>query len=260
MPLSLACQGGPVLPLAATPNNLVSYANPSLGIRLDLSVNSTSLEPGDKIAITINEQNLSPNPDKIQAASNWRLEGLSLSPCGTLDLPIGFAILKGYYTKDNVATGHPLQLYQPGPYFCPAAVSGIKSYVFDPESNLASVVTRASSIGFKLTIQGQGVFAGSWSRTMPIQGQTIFHQFSPGVYTVVGGDEWGDITILNFTVTQASCHSTLQLTSHPPPKGASHKDITISLTWLAKPLGSNDDLVGHAHGHSRQHERKACHD
>ena len=259
MPLSLAYHGGPVLPLAATPNNLVSDSNPSLGIRLDLSVNSTYFEPGDKIAITINERNLSPTPNKIQAASNWRLEGLSLSPCGTLDLPIGFVILKGYYTKDNVASGHPLQLYQPGPYFCPAAVSGIKSYAFDPESNLASVVTRTSNIGFKLTIQGQGVFAGSWSRTMPIQGQTIFHQFSLGVYTVVGGDEWGDITILNFTVTQASCHPTPPLTSHPSPKGDSDKDITTSLTWPAKPLGSNDDLVGQAHGHSHQHERNACH-
>jgi hypothetical protein len=29
----------------------------------------------------------------------------------------------------------------------------------------------------------------------------IEHAFDPGIYTVVGGDEWGALVILHFTVT-----------------------------------------------------------
>ena len=35
----------------------------------------------------------------------------------------------------------------------------------------------------------------------PFLGLATFHQFSPGVYTVAGGDEWGTLLVLNFTVS-----------------------------------------------------------
>src|SRR5207245_7619552 len=103
----------------ALPIYNVSDSNPALGIRLDLSVNSTSLKPGNTIAITISENNLRPIPNEVRAASDWKLQGLSLGPCGTVNRPIGFAIFKGNYTKENLSAGNPLQLYQPGTYFSP---------------------------------------------------------------------------------------------------------------------------------------------
>jgi len=203
MAISLAYPVWFLLQLTASPYNNVSDSNPALGIRLDLSVNSTSLKPGDTIAITIRENNLRPIPNEVRAASDWKLQGLSLGPCGTVNRPIGFAIFKGNYTKENLSTGHPLQLYQPGTYFCPMILSGISSYVFEPLSNLADVVGSCTpNPCFKLQIEDRTQVAGSWSEPMfPFLGLATFHQFSPGVYTVAGGDEWGTLLVLNFTVS-----------------------------------------------------------
>src|SRR6266702_3393376 len=202
MAISLAYPAWLLSHLTASPHNGVSDSNSALGIRLDLSVNSTSLKPGDKIAITISKRNLRLVPNEVRAASDWKIRGLNLGPCGTVNLPIGFAILKGNYTKDNISTGHPLQLYEPGAYFCPAILSGINSYVFDPASNLANVVGSCTpNPCFKLPIESHAQVAGSWSETIfPFLDQATFHQFSPGVYTVAGGDEWGGILVLNFTI------------------------------------------------------------
>jgi len=177
-------------------NNTASDSNSGLGIRLDLSVNSTSLKPGDKITITISESNLRLVLNEVRAASAWKLQGLSLGPCGTVNRPIGFAIFKGNYTRENLSAKHPLQLYQPGAYFCPMILSRINSYVFEPLSNLADVE------GFKLQIEDQTQVAGAWCEPiLPFPGLATFHPFSPGVYTVVGGDEWGDLIVLHFTVS-----------------------------------------------------------
>jgi len=202
MAISLAYPAWLLSHLTASPYNTVSYSNPAVGLRLDLSVNSTSFNPGDDIAITINEHNLRLLPNEVRAASDWKLQGLSLGPCGTVNRPIGFAVFHGNYTKDDISAGHPLQLYKPGTYFCPMILSGINSYIFDPASNLANVMgTCTPNPCFKLPIEDQSEVAGSWGETiLPFLGQATFHQFSPGVYTVAGGDEWGDILLLSFTV------------------------------------------------------------
>jgi len=202
MAMSLAYPAWLLSHLTASAFNTGSDSNSALGIRLDLSVNSTSLKSGDKIAITISERNLRLVPNEVQAASDWKIRGLSLGPCGTVNLPIGFAILKGNYTKDNVSTGNPLQLYKPGVFFCPMILSGINSYAFEPASNLANVVGSCTpNPCFKLPIGSHAQVAGSWSETIfPFLDQATFHQFSPCVYTVAGGDEWGGILVLNFTI------------------------------------------------------------
>jgi len=229
MAISLAYPVWFLSQLTASPYNNVSNSNPALGIRLDLSVNSTSLKPGDTIAITISENNLRPIPNEVRAASDWKLQGLSLGPCGTVNRPIGFAIFKGNYTKENLSARHPLQLYQPGTYFCPMILSGINSYVFEPLSNLADVVVGSCTTNpcFKLQIEEQTQVAGSWSEpTLPFPGLATFHQFSPGVYTVAGGDEWGDLLVVNFTVSGPGgqghkCDNRDHNPGHPEPLLAS---------------------------------------
>ncbi len=202
MAISLAYPAWLLSHLTASPHNTVSDSNSALGIRLDLTVNSTSLKPGEMIAITLSEQNIRFFPNEVRAASDWKVQGLSLGPCGTVNRPIGFAIFRGNYTTDNISAGHPLQLYKPGAYFCPAILSGISSYVFDPANNLANVMgTCTPNPCFKLQIEDQSEFAGSWGETtLPFLSQATFHQFTPGVYTVAGGDEWGGILVLNFTI------------------------------------------------------------
>ncbi len=78
MAISLAYPAWLLSHLTASPHNGVSDSNSALGIRLDLSVNSTSLKPGDKIAITISERNLRLVPNEVRAASDWKIRGLNL--------------------------------------------------------------------------------------------------------------------------------------------------------------------------------------
>jgi len=183
-------------------SDTASDSNSGLGIRLDLSLSSISLKPGEKIAVTISENNLRPFPNEVRAASDWKFQGLSLGPCGTVNRPIGFAIFKGNYTNENISAGHSLQLYL-GTYFCPMILSRINSYVFEPLSNLADVGSGcAPNPCFPLQIEGQTQVAGAWREPiLPFPGLATFHQFSPGVYTVAGGDEWGDLIVLHFTVS-----------------------------------------------------------
>ncbi len=185
----------------ASPYNSVSVSNPTLGTRLDLSVASTSIKVGDDITITISEHNTRSVENQIATASNWNIRGLSLGPCH-LDIPIGLAIMRGYYTKDSIAGGLPLALWHPGPYFCQLEV-GVNSYIFDPASSLATIVTyQGPNTTFKLQTENRVHFSGSWTEgTQPFQEDAGFQPFSPSMYTLVGGDEWGDILVLNFTVS-----------------------------------------------------------
>jgi hypothetical protein len=187
----------------ASPYNSVSVSNPTLGIRLDLSVASTSIKAGDDITITIGEYNMRAGENQIGTASNWKIKGLSLGPCN-FDSPIGLAIMQGYYTKDSIAAGLHLALWHPGIYFCQdEGGGGIVSYTFDPASSLATIVTyQGPNTTFKLQTENQVHFSGSWTEgTLPFQEDASFQPFSHGMYTLVGGDEWGDILILNFTVS-----------------------------------------------------------
>ncbi len=185
----------------ASPYNSVSVSNPTLGIRLDLSVASTSIKAGDDITITIGEHNTRSVENQIATASNWNIRGLSLGPCN-FHGPTGLAIMRGYYTKDSAAAGLHLALWHPGIYSCPAYV-GVDSYIFDPDSSLATIVTyQGPNTSFKLQTENRVHFSGSWTEgTQPFQEDAILQPFSRGMYTLVGGDEWGEILVLNFAVS-----------------------------------------------------------
>src|SRR2546428_10313470 len=110
------------------------------GLALNLLLNSTRIRPGQGVAITVQEKNTLSSVNNVSASMKWPLSGLSLGPCGPLNFPIGVAIVQGYYTSSDVSAGRPLGLYQPGPYYCPAGLSGISSYVFQPSSDRISIV------------------------------------------------------------------------------------------------------------------------
>ena len=191
----------------ASPFNSISLSNSTLGIRLDLSVNSTHLKPGDGIAITLSEHNLHLSSNEVGAWWGWKDHGLRFAPgpgCPTADLPIGFFVLNGYYTKDSISNGHPLQLYMPGSAYwgsisCPEILSA-RSYVFDPESSLATIMGTCNPCS-TVPIELQRQVAGLVDTTQSFHSPSTFYPFSHGVYTLVGGDEWGDLLLLHFTVS-----------------------------------------------------------
>jgi hypothetical protein len=138
----------------------------------------------------------------------WANRDLSLGPCGSLNRPIGYAIYSGKYSSDQILRQKPtpVSLCHPGVYNCPA-IFNVGGYLFLPSSDVATVFSSAidnqtSSAIFTDSMSGSGSFSGGWTMGSDVFGTGAqFSSFQPGVYTIVGGDEWGDIALLYFTVT-----------------------------------------------------------
>jgi len=168
------------------------------GLALSLSVNLTDLQPGQGVTITVDEQNTLAEVNNVPAADDWPLEGLSLGPCGRVNYPVGIAVFKGYYTSSNITGATPLKLYNPDAvYHCPMILASITAYEFQPSSDVASIFGSCdpnpciTDIKMNPDVAAEGYWSGS---------PTEFSNFSPGVYTVAGGGEWGALAILHFVV------------------------------------------------------------
>jgi hypothetical protein len=168
------------------------------GLSLTLSLNSATYHPGEQISVTIDEKNTLPMENNILAADKWPVEGLSLGPCGTLNYPFGISILQGYCDAKSAVAITPLQLFDPnGVWHCPMILAGIVSYDFQPWSDVAIIYTSYDSEPWSINMTAKVTFAGFWSGSRP---NATFGNFTPGIYTVVGGDEWGALVILHFTI------------------------------------------------------------
>jgi hypothetical protein len=178
----------------------------SYGLSLTLSLNSTTYHPGEQISITIDEKNTLARENNIRGADRWPVQGLTLSPCGTLYYPFGISILQGYYDAKGAVAIAPLQLFDPNAiYHCPAILAAVYyDFVFQPGSNVVAIYTSYDhftplSMNMTTTITS----AGFWTIPYITHGHTlwIFSNFTPGIYTVVGGDEWGALVILHFSIS-----------------------------------------------------------
>ena len=184
-----------------TPITLDQYSSTVIsryGLSLTLSLNSTTYHPGEQISVTIDEKNTLPIENNIHAANGWPVQGLSLGPCGTLYYPFGISILQGYYDAKSVAAITPLQLFDPNAYYtCPAILAAV-SYDFQPWSDIAAIYTSYDFEPYSINMINEVTSAGFWTGSRP---NATFSNFTPGIYTVVGGDEWGALVILHFTIS-----------------------------------------------------------
>ncbi len=195
---------GPASPTA--PVNAVGPTtvtkNETDGLALTLSVNATTLRPGEGLAMTVVEENTLDKVNRVPAAQEWAVEGLTLGPCGTLNYPVGLALFKGYYTAATVGGSTPLKLYDPTVlYHCPMILAGITAYEFQPQSNVADVYGSCDPNPCieGMTIDPYWTADGCWAGN-----PATFHEFEPGIYTVVGGNEWGALAFLYIEVKAPS--------------------------------------------------------
>jgi hypothetical protein len=162
-------------------------------LRLSLSTNSSYVQYGHTIRIDISLNNTSSDMVTIGAASNPPRDDLNTGACE--NLPFGITILRGYYTQENMTNSSSLPLFPTPP--CPL-VSIPQSYTFQPLSTRAAIECSDmfSCNGYQ-TMERHLLISGSlqYASQSP---------FSPGVYTIVGGDEWGRVIIQHFTVTNSS--------------------------------------------------------
>jgi len=192
------------LPKGTAPSSFVGVKStttePTAGLVLGLALNQTTISPGQTVAIRVYERNILQRTNNVSASDKWPVNGLSAGPCGSLDLPVGIALYRGNLSVLAVPGVQPLQLYKPGPYYCPAIMGGIRAYVFQPMSGEAQVIGPCSP---------NPCFTSNMSSTIDVRGcwgtgLIQFSDFAPGIYTVVAGDEWGDVALLEFQVTSSN--------------------------------------------------------
>ncbi|MFZ1077361.1 MAG: hypothetical protein WAN47_08040 [Nitrosotalea sp.] len=175
------------------PYQPISENTPPSMLSLDVSVNSTQIKAGQGIAMDIVLDNTSPNVLTLRPQHNWPVKQWSILPC-LFHLPFGMALFEGNYSVENMTEGKRLAFYKSGVYMCKTI--GIVDYVFQPSSNQA-VIETYNSTNYQVPMQYHVAFDGYYN------GQK-FQTLMPGVYTLVGDDEWGHLSINHFTVTNST--------------------------------------------------------
>jgi hypothetical protein len=187
------------------PTSSKSTVNPN-GLQFLLSLKDPNLKENQPVTISMSVYNTLSKPNSVIGISNWRY--LWLTDNLYCPSPYDAVILSGYYTESNVTSGVQLQTKEPGSVSpCPAAAgywwSGSSSFVFQPQSSNVSGMILNNSLTFRgsWNLTSMQEFTSAINATMPAA-PPYFLPFSPAIYTVVGGDEWGDVALLYFIVSK----------------------------------------------------------
>jgi hypothetical protein len=176
--------------------NTALVTNSSLGLGLSLQV-----EPGLNGSYTfmVRESNLLDSVNNVTGAISWNSSQDSLAPWGAVlySNVVILAVVQGHYGENNYTSEKALPLYTPAVYTCAYMSYGGGHpfvYQFQPQSDLFSQNNDSNPpeyIGASASITASGYW------TLGQNGDaTAFKPFPPGVYTVIGADEWGDVVLL----------------------------------------------------------------
>jgi hypothetical protein len=159
-----------------------STTNDTLGLEIILSLNTTRVNSGSSVNITLTVRNLLPRTlDLPTSAEDWPLTALAVGGdsygyCVGV-FPFDMEIFAGHYTESNITLGAPINVdVKDAILSCKIPVPSYDS--FGPLSTGAYL---------------RDVTSGYY-----VNGQS--YMFYPGPYTVVAGDRWGQMVILNFVV------------------------------------------------------------
>jgi predicted secreted protein len=201
-----------------------------LVIRLEL--NSSRIASGSMVGISVSDYNPSPMELNLSRDSAWAFDGLSIGACPSLYYPFGIAVLQGKYTSSNVSQGTPLRIFPLVP--CPMIVRLITAYIFQPMSDNATVLPGTGEVPMATEIPVGGTYNGGQQKgSLP---------FTPGAYTVVAGDEWGDLAFAYFVVATPS--NGVQKYAYPTSNLSSFIYATVGETFIVQ-LGSNAASTGY---------------
>lgn len=186
--------------------------NQSSGLQLELATNVSvifanpqSQNESHAILVLVSLLNTLVTSNNLSSAQDWPLTGLSAGYCSNYNQPFGIDIFQGYYTKENVTSASPLSLF--APQYCPVYFPP-NFFVFDPKSNYVNEVSMQKSSAATNPL-------GDAEREIPLSGYCCTESlgtqnctcmtygaipFEVGTYTIAGGDEWGDLVLLHFTV------------------------------------------------------------
>lgn len=186
-------------------NQTRETSNSTLGLELLLSVNSTEIPSEDAINISTWVLNTRPTANNLTAANDWPIHGLTSGLCGQEWYPAGMAVFRGNYVLGNLSDGRPLSLWPlTGCVVELPLVINVTSFSFLPKDDIANYSGYFSNALPNAT-KGESYTRIDLSGTVFAANGTGFYSSLdsalPSNYTLVAGDEWGQITMLHFEVT-----------------------------------------------------------
>ena len=174
---------------------------------LVLQINSSQITSGQGVTVSVYDFNTLNSNDTVnlprnstngQVLSEYPAPGLTLAPCPDPMMP---GIYKGAYTASNISSAVPLQIFPPVGASCPSSGHFMQSVKFAPRSaniiGLGEYVSTNTFNGYWITGLNNNCVGDNASYTGVCPYEV---PFTTGTYTVVGGDQWGDLAILYLTV------------------------------------------------------------
>jgi hypothetical protein len=189
-----------VIALAVVVVGLLEIPSPSFpalsdptALSLNVSLNPAMVAQNRTVAVVLSDTNLLPFVNRPSDPGTLKALNLSAGPCdGTY--PMGIAVYQGRLDLGNVSAAKAIPIYDIySVYFCPLMPYASPTFTFSP---LQSVTSHVDLNGY-------------WSRGETVHpgggvSEGVLHPFIPGVYTVVAGDEWGNVKIVYFQVNGVS--------------------------------------------------------
>ena len=177
------------------------------GLSLNLSLDAKTYYLGQKVQISLDEKNTQSKTNSIPAAENWPLNGLiiTLSLCQSEDYPFGIAVYQGDLSSSELSNAVPVHLYNMnGLFSCVTPFVHPTSYSFKPGSDIADLTPKNGDITVSSYIKDRQISAEVGLKGYWTDGDSSrFRYFEPGIYTMAGGDEWGNVVVIHFTVLNA---------------------------------------------------------
>lgn len=181
-----------------------STRNPN-GLQFNFSINTTSLATGRWLGPIINVFNTLNKTNKVAVASNWALPALLNDQlCPGSPWPTSVVVYQGRYTLANLSTANPMATWKAPGYAVPCIATNFISFTFQPASDKATYQTSMLDAYSNHTWEFQRTFPVKGYYTneeTAVNGQLPLNNFASGQYTIVGGDEWGDLVVLYISIT-----------------------------------------------------------
>jgi hypothetical protein len=225
---SLASSGG--LQLNASINATSITSNQRLGIAVSLY---------NTLSTTLNVSYTGSIKQGILIPNGWKVAGFPIAMWGSCIQyqPVEFMLVKGNYDLSAIQTASNASVFPRAWEGCYGGTSNVEFFVFQPDSSNATLggmecgINCSSNLtlgSYRLTsnFTADGYWGlplnGSESRDVltpvepcalpqtctsqvsyqfPEVGPTAQHSFTPGVYTLIVNDEWGQAVVLHFTVS-----------------------------------------------------------
>jgi hypothetical protein len=170
------------------PSSYASSLDPSTDLRLDLNLSTNT---SGQLVVTIDELNTLDHVNNVSYGDSWPNASLfqwTHTNCegGGME---GYEILQGNYQGNNYTQGKALWL-QP-------QIQGIQC---GGGGGIAGVPENSTYNFRPLSAEGMlsGTYVGFWTNP---RDSSAYQPFAAGAYTVLAGDQWGQVAILHFIVT-----------------------------------------------------------